>query len=244
MTEPDAIFSEPRLAALYDAFDGDRADLAFYVGIADEVRARSVVDIGCGTGNLALLFAERGCRVVAADPALASLDVARAKRGAKAVTWIHGDATAVPPLGADLAVMTGNVAQVFLTDEDWSRTLRAIGATLRPGGYLAFETRRPERRAWEEWAAATGPETLEVPGIGPVERRLAVTGVEPPLVSFRYTYRFASDGAVLTSDSTLRFRHRDEIEDSLTACGFRVLDVRDAPDRPGREFMVVAGRSG
>jgi hypothetical protein len=42
-------------------------------------------------------------------------------------------------------VMTGNVAQVFLTDEDWARALQGIAAALRPGGYLVFETRRPER---------------------------------------------------------------------------------------------------
>ena len=37
--------------------------------------------------------------------------------------------------------MTGNVAQVFLTDEDWAQALQAIGAALRPRGYLVFETR-------------------------------------------------------------------------------------------------------
>ena len=67
--------------------------------------------------------------------------------------------------------MTGNVAQVFLADEDWARALRSIHAALRPGGYLVFETRRPERRAWEEWAADTAPRTLGVPGIGSVEQR-------------------------------------------------------------------------
>jgi hypothetical protein len=44
--------------------------------------------------------------------------------------------------------MTGNVAQVFVTNADWAQALRAIHAALRPRGYLVFETRRPERRAW------------------------------------------------------------------------------------------------
>lgn len=139
--------------------------------------------------------------------------------------------------------MTGNVAQVFLTDEDWAQTLQAIHAALRPHGYLVFETRRPERRAWEEWAADTGPVILDIPGIGPVEQRREVTGVNPPFVSFRCTYTFLADGAVVTSDSTLRFRSRDEIESSLAAHGYRVLDVRDAPDRPSREFVFIAERT-
>lgn len=248
---PDALFAHPRLAPLYDAFDGDRGDLAAYVAIAGELGADRVLDVGCGTGSLAVLLADGGRTVVGVDPARASLDVARSKDPAGRVTWVHGDArlmvalasTAASRSAFDLAVMIGNVAQVFLTDDDWARTLRCVHAALRPGGHLVFETRRPERRAWEEWAADTAPVTLDIPGIGPVERRLEVTDVSLPLVSFRYGYRFLADGAVLTSDSTLRFRDRDEVETSLADGGYRVLDVRQAPDRPGREFVFIAERT-
>ena len=50
------------------------------------------------------------------------------------------------------------------------------------------------------------------------------------------------DGEVLTSDSTLRFREREEVEAELAAHGYVVEDVRDAPDRPGRELVFVARR--
>jgi SAM-dependent methyltransferase len=240
---PDAIFAHPRLAPVYDAFDGPRDDLDAYVSLAGELGAERVLDVGCGTGCLAILLAGTGRTVVAVDPAAASLEVARSKDPDGKVTWIHGDATRIPSAGAeDLAVMTGNVAQVFRTDEDWAQVLRAIGAALRPRGYLVFETRRPERRAWEDWAAGTGPVTLGLPGIGPVEQRRQVTAVDLPFVSFRYTYTFLADGAVITSDSTLRFRGRAELESSLAAQGYRVLDVREAPDRPGAEFVFVTER--
>lgn len=240
---PDAIFAHPRLAPLYDAFDGDRDDLLAYLDIVDELGADRVLDVGCGTGSLAILLADSGREVTGVDPAEASLEIAKAKETTGKVTWLHGDATTLPALGADLAVMTGNVAQVFLTDEDWSRTLRGIHDALRPGGHLVFETRRPQRRAWEDWAADTAAVTCDVPGIGPVEERREVTDVRLPYVSFRQTYRFAADDTVLTSDSTLRFRDRDENEASLTAQGFRVRDVREAPDRPGREFVFIAERT-
>jgi SAM-dependent methyltransferase len=239
---PDAIFAHPRLAAVYDAFDGHRDDLNSYLAIAEQLAADTVLDIGCGTGSLAVLLAAGGRTVVAVDPAEASLTIAKAKDGAAKVRWIHGDATALPLLNADLAVMTGNVAQVFLTDDEWEQTLRGIGAALRPGGHLAFETRRPEYRAWQEWAADTAPVTLDVPGTGIVEQRCEVTQVNLPFVSFRNTYRF-DEGAVITSDSTLRFRDRGEVESSLAAHGYRVVEVRDAPDRPGREFVFIAKRT-
>jgi SAM-dependent methyltransferase len=239
---PDAIFAHPRLARIYDAFDGDRRDLAAYVDLVDELGADRVVDVGCGTGSLAILLAERGREVMGVDPAEASLEVARSKDRTGRITWVHGDATTMPTRGTDLAVMTGNVAQVFLTDDGWAQTLQGIHAALRPGGFLVFETRRPERRAWEDWAADAAPRILDIPGTGQVEEHHEITDVNLPFVSFRYTYRFLADGMVVASDSTLRFRGRTEVEASLSASGYQVRDVREAPDRPGREFVFIAQR--
>ncbi len=239
----DAIFAHPRLAAVYDAFDGPRDDLAAYLSIATELGADHVLDVGCGTGSLAILLAGTGRTVVAADPAAASLEVAKSKDTTGAVTWVHADAAGIPAVGADLAVMTGNVAQVFLTDHDWARALQAIGAALRPHGHLVFETRRPARRAWEDWAAGTNPVILDVPGSGRVERRGEVTSVRLPFVSSRGTYTFLADGTVVTSESTLRFRGREEAGSSLAAQGYRVLDMRDAPDRPGCEYVFLTERT-
>jgi SAM-dependent methyltransferase len=241
--KPDPIFSDARLARIYDVFNGDRDDLAPYLAIAQELRAHLVLDVGCGTGSFAHLLANHGFTVVAVDPAKASLVVARAKGEVPSISWIHGEVTELPALQADLAVMTGNVAQVFLSDAGWLTNLRGIHRALRSDGYLVFETRRPERRIWQEWAADPGPVVREISGIGNVEQWRTVTHVEPPFVSFRYTYRFTEDGTEIVSDSTLRFRSRQEVEASLIDSGFRVLEVRDAPDRPGHEHVFIAQRA-
>lgn len=88
-----------------------------------------------------------------------------------------------------------------------------------------------------------GPSCLTFPGRGRVEQRREITSIRPPFISFRNTYTFLAGGAVITSDSTLRFRSRDELESSLATQGYRVLDVREAPDRPGHEFVFITERT-
>lgn len=44
----------------------------------------------------------------------------------------------------------------------------------------------------------------------------------------------------MTSDSTLRFRERQEVDTEVIAQEYEVEDVRDAPGRPGKAFVFVA----
>jgi SAM-dependent methyltransferase len=238
----DAHFEHPRLALAYDPLDPDRRDLAAYAALAAELGARSVLDIGCGTGIFACLLARRGFAVTAADPAAASLAVARAKPGADLVRWVQGEAAALPPLAVDLATMTGNVAQVFLTDAEWASVLSSARSAVRPGWHLVFETRDPRQQAWREWDREHSSARADLPGGVAVESWPEVTQVRGALVSFRTTFAF-SDGETLYSDSTLRFREREEITGALQAAGFTVAEVREAPDRPGREFVFIARRA-
>ena len=242
MEVPDAIFDDPRLARVYDPLDPDRRDLDLYDAIAMEIGAASVLDVGCGTGTFACQLALRGVEVIGVDPARASLDVAASKAGADRVRWIHGDATALPPLQVDAAFMTANVAQVFLTDDEWLATLHCIRTALRPGGILVFEARDPARRAWESWTRAATFVSVGVADIGVVESWKQVGVVDGELVNFRSMTNFVDEGVLLESTSTLRFRERPALEASLLACGFELTDVRDAADRPGREFVFLGRR--
>jgi hypothetical protein len=131
---------------------------------------------------------------------------------------------------------------VFVTDEDWAATLRGTRAALRPGGRLVFESRDPAKQAWLGWTREQTRTATVLPGVGLVEKWHEVTGVSGQLVSFRTVFEFEADGAVIISESTLRFRERNDLESSLSAAGYRFDEVRDAPDRPGLELVFIASR--
>jgi len=148
-----------------------------------------------------MLLADRGLEVTGVEPAGGSLDVAQAKPGANRVCWIHGYATTLPPMQVDLVTMTANVAQAIVDLPDWEGTLRGAYDALRPGGHLVFETRDPAYRAWQEWNREESYSITEIQGIGAVESWVDVVEVIGALVRIRWTWAFASDREMLTSDS-------------------------------------------
>lgn len=214
-----------RLVDLYDDDNPDGPDHDFYRAIADESGARSIIDLGCGTGILTVTFAGPGRQVVGVDPSATMLDHARQRPGAESVTWILGDSRQVPVCPdepADLAVMTGNVTQ-HIDDEDWARTLRDLREALRRGGTLAFESRNPSAEAWRGWTSSE--RTTRDTAHGPLEEWSRADEVSPGVVRLIASNRFLRTGETVVETQTLHFRTRSELERQLDAAGFTVTAV-------------------
>jgi demethylmenaquinone methyltransferase/2-methoxy-6-polyprenyl-1,4-benzoquinol methylase len=120
-----------------------------------------VVDVGCGTGDLAALAAARGARVVGVDFSGEMLRAARRRGPASA--WVRGDAEALPLPDAFASVVTSGFAlRNFASLE---RALAEMARVLRPGGRLALlEVDRPDA-AWVAGAHSLYFDRL-VPRIG------------------------------------------------------------------------------
>lgn len=68
------------------------------VEAADLLPGDRVLDVGCGTGNAALLAAMGGARITGLDPAARLLEVARGRAASAGIEgeWVRGDALALP----------------------------------------------------------------------------------------------------------------------------------------------------
>jgi SAM-dependent methyltransferase len=243
-----AEFTDPRLVAVYDTLNsydpGTQPD--FYLGLAEQIGATRVVDVGCGTGLITREFVARGYAVTALDPAPEMIAVARRRVGMDNATWLCGDTSLLGALDADLAFLSGHVAQFFLTDESWAEALTSIRRALRTGGRLAFETRNPAAREWESWTDSRRRVTVD-PRAGAIETWTEVDEVDETegVVTGTLHYRFLEREEELTAPGTLRFRTLDELTSSLTAAGFAIeQSFGDWDRRPltpdAREFILVA----
>ena len=127
MAPPPGIpeFTDPRLVAIYDAVNAYESHTQpdFYAQVAVESGASSIVDLGCGTGLITCELARRGHRMIGVDPSAAMLAIARRRPSADQVTWICGDHDRMGTPDADLAIMSGHVAQFFVDDASWEAML-------------------------------------------------------------------------------------------------------------------------
>jgi SAM-dependent methyltransferase len=216
----DHQFEAAELAELYDAFNTDRSDLAFYLPLL--LAARSVLDVGCGTGELLRSARAAGHtgRLTGLDPASAMLDVAR--RREPSVEWVLGTLGEVTfRREFDLVVMTGHAFQVLLTDAELREFLAATREALHDGGRFAFETRNPLVRAWEQWIPGNVREITTADGMV-VTQTHQVTAPDGDLVRFSSTYDSAGWAEPHVNRSTLRFLGADALETFLSEAGLAV----------------------
>jgi SAM-dependent methyltransferase len=220
MTDP--IYTDPDFVQFYDIENQDhRSDFDCCIRLAED--AGSILDLGCGTGQLAAEMA-RGRSVTGVDPASAMLDVARRRIGGDKVDWIEADARTVR-LGRrfDLVLLTGHVLQVFLTEDDQRAVLHTIAEHLAPGGRFVFDTRNAAAKAWLEWTPQRSERMVAHPALGTVKAWYdaaydAATGV----VAYSTFYEIPGGRPVLSAASRVAFPKKEDLAGMLDEAGLLV----------------------
>ena len=248
----DRLFSEPRLAELYDVFCswGQRDDFDFYLPLL--MSAPTVLDVGCGTGVLLHGARDAGHRghLVGLDPADAMLEHARTRAD---IEWICGDLLSLDGLSLDwvrafdLVVMTGHAFQVFVDERQLRASLAVIRSLLADDGRFAFETRNQRARAWERWTPEHAVDVVRADGSVVRMTHDVETPVDGDLVSFTSTYSSPGWDEPRVSRSTLRFVGADALASLLGDAGM-VIDQQfgDWDGRPltdtSPEIITIARR--
>jgi SAM-dependent methyltransferase len=212
-------YSDEQAAALYDALNRWGPSDDFYLGLAME--ARSVLDVGCGTGALLHRAREAGHtgRLCGVDPDDARLNVARRRAD---IEWVSGTAASMTFVHEfELALMMGHAFQELVADEDVRESLAAISRALVDGGRFAFETRNPLARAWEGWNPENAMD-VDDPGGRRLRVWHEVESVTGDVVTFTETTS-DPDGTPLRVDrASLRFLDVDALRDFLADAGFLI----------------------
>jgi ubiquinone/menaquinone biosynthesis C-methylase UbiE len=136
-------------AELYDLFYADfDADIPMYAGFAERT-GEPILEIGSGTGRVALALAEEGRRVVGLEASKAMRSIAQRKideaEASDQITLIAGDMRGFQiDEYFGLVIVPINTFLHNLTLEDQLATLSCIKRHLKPGGLLVMDCFNPD----------------------------------------------------------------------------------------------------
>jgi SAM-dependent methyltransferase len=151
---------DPRLAPIVDGVVRRAAPQA----------GMTAIDLGCGTGSVALKLAVGGARVRAIDISeqMLKITAARASRAGFDVQVEYGRAEHIPALDSSCDILTASLSLMFVADK--AAAAAEIARVLKPGGRFVAAAWGPPQRCdivqFQRIIGQHGPEP-PVPGVGP-----------------------------------------------------------------------------
>ncbi len=142
------------LASVYDKFTSDidyESFADFYESVFSERQktVKTVLDVGCGTGTLTAIMAQRGYELVAADASSDMLCIAQEKFSELPDVipplFLCQSMTELDLYGTVDAAVSCLDAVNYLPPEDLPEFFRLLNLFIEPGGLFVFDINLPER---------------------------------------------------------------------------------------------------
>ena len=234
------------------------ADLPMYMEFAKQLGS-PVLDVGCGTGRVAIPLARAGADVVAIDKSPKMLDRARKKiadepsDAQQRVTWVEAPMQDFT-VGTNfkMAFLAFNILPLLPGKRDQELAMQAVAKSLVPGGTLIIDLLNPYVLASQPMGTISHIYTLPIEGTG---KTVTVTDamLEYNVASqmswrvrtFEYTDRL---GLSRRHHLTIGFRHVYKIESEylLEKAGFELIEYFGSYDRQqpyqmySRNMVIIA----
>lgn len=188
---------------------------------------RSLLDVCCGTGIVTIPVAKKLDNAVGIDIAEGMLRHAKRKtQGLDTLSFLQQDATQLSlDKRFDMAIMTGNAFQAFLSDEMLVGVLNSISNHLNRGGRFIFDTRLPTPDNLEIDAEMSLWQTYELPDKGEVKfMGMSERYDAENTVLYLKKERNYQNGTVVYSSIDLKYRKLSEIEAFLVEAGLCITE--------------------
>lgn len=236
MSEYDASTYGERIAGVYDAWSRLPRDAEEAVDfLAERAGAGPALELGVGTGRIALPLAARGVEVHGVDASPAMVEQLRTKPGGDAIPVRIGDFAELSESGAySLVYVVFNTFFGLLSQEEQISCFASVGRALRVGGVFVLEAFVPDLSRFDR------------------SQRMDAERVEPDLAQFNLSLHRAAeqrvdsmhvvareDGIKLYPVS-IRYAYPSELDLMARLAGFRLRE-RSAGWK-GEPFSDESGR--
>jgi SAM-dependent methyltransferase len=209
-----------RISQVYDRWyvpDDTRDAVRFLARLAGPGPA---LELGIGTGRIALPLARRGVKIHGIDASEAMVAKLRAKRGGRDIPVTVGDFAAVDVAGRyALVFVVFNTLFALLTQEDQVRCFTNVARRLKPKGAFVVQAFVPDLSRFdrgqrtETFDVTTGAVRLDVSTHEQAEQRvtsqhvfISEKGIELYPVQLRYAWPSEMD--LMANLARMRLRHR------------------------------------
>ena len=200
-----------------------------------------VLELGVGTGRLALAIAALGIRVTGIDSSPAMLDRLRSKPGAENIATIEGDMVDdLPPGPFAAAFVAYNTLFNLRTAERQQACFHAVASRLAPGGHFAVEAFVPE-------VAGRRSSDVQVRSLAADRVVLSVSRSDPSLQTADGNYiDITETGGVRLRPWSIRWSTVDELDRMAAAAGLDTVarweDFAGTPFTPDSDRHVSVWR--